>query len=462
MARAVLAIAFIVSAFGILLQKGWESVGIEPIPFFDLVLMLPAVLMGSIYWWKGRSYASRWPLVLCIGLVWISLFYPGNVEKLRGLLIAALVSLPLPLAALIVEKRAWEFCAKVYVWANVAAMLAAIWFESRVEHSVVGLVGRFGFLVASDGSSRTGNPNQVGGQLAFASVVAFILYLKGCENGKKPKSGFPDIYLILMAMLSVGCMMTASRGAFAGWLPAMGLLYVWGTRQLTRDRLRDLVAVSAVGSLIVLSLMAAGHATPWEKLTERIADKRTVGSFSNRSDIWATALEAWQANPDFFWRGTGIGMADNVVGEYSPSLEENNQSELRKNCHNSAIEWILSLGLVGIIAGICLGGSIAYQMVRLDTRDRNVGRTAMIACVVLFAMTAVSYRHKCWPATGALVLAMLTEPVIRRREEQSDCESLSIPECHLHGSHRLRSSGSAIRDHSGLVSHAMAEQDPHA
>lgn len=451
------------SAFGILEHKLWEFRGGAPIMFFDLLLMLPAVLLGSIYWWKGRSYASRWPLVLCIALVWISLFYPGNVEKSRGCLIAALVSLPLPLAALMVEKQAWEFCAKVYVWANGAAMLAAIWFESRVEHSVFSLMGRFGFLAAGDGSTYTSNPNQVGGQFAFASIVAFILYLKGCADGKKPKSGFPDVYLILMAMLSVGSAMTASRGAFAAWLPAMGLLYVWGTRQLPRDRLRDLVAVSAVGSLLALSLVVAGHATPWEKLTERLGDKRTVGNFSNRSDIWVGALKAWQADPDFLWRGTGIGMADNVLGAYSPFPEEDDQGVLRKNCHNAAIEWVLSLGLIGIVVAVCLGGSIVYQMIRLDTRDRNVGRTAMIVCVVIFAMTAVSYRHKCWPATGALVLAMLTEPVIRRQEEQPDSESVSLPECHLHGSHQLPPSRSAVRDHSvEVLSHATPEPDAHA
>ena len=460
MARVVLAIALMASAFGILEHKVWEFRGGEPIMFFDLLLMLPAVLLGSIYWWKGRSYASRWPVVLCIALAWISLFYPGNVEKSRGLLIATLVSLPLPLAALIVEKRAWEFCAKIYVWANGAAMLAAIWFESRVEHSVLSLMGRFGFLVAGNGSDYTANPNQVGGQFAFAAIVAFILYLKGCED-EKSKSGFPDVYLILMAMLSAGCMMTASRGAFAAWLPAMGLLYFFGTRRLPRERLRDLVAVSAVGLLIVFSLLVAGRAAPWEKLTERFGDQRTMSNVSNRSDIWRGALRAWQADPDFFLRGTGIGMADNVAGEHSPLPEEDERGVLRKNCHNGAIEWILSLGLAGIVAGICLAGSIAYQMVRLDTRDRNVGRIAMIACVVIFAMTAVSYRHKCWPATGALVLAMLTEPAIRRREEHSDCESLSLPDCHLHTSHRIPSSDSAVHDRSGVASHVAPRQCPH-
>ncbi len=437
MVRVVLGLAFIISAAGILQNKFWEFLGLSPILFLDLALMLPAVMLGSVYWWKGRSYASGWPVVLCVGLVWISLFYPGNVEKMRGLLIAALVTVPLPLAALMVEKQMWTYCAKVYVWANAVTMAIAVWFESRVENTVLGLVGRFGFLVSADGVSHTGNPNQVGGQFAFAAVVAFILYLKSSENAdERPESKFPDVYLILMVMLSIGCMMTASRGAFAAWFPAAGILFVLGTRRLPMTRLRDLVALSAMGVLVVVSLAVADRTAPWEKLAERLGNERELGSFSSRSEIWRGAIEAWQSDPDYLWRGTGIGMADDILGEYSPRPEEDDEGVLRKNCHNAAIEWILSLGVVGILAACCLGGSMIYQIIRLDGGDRNVGRSAMVICVVVFAMTAVNYRHKSWPATGALVLAMLTEPaIVRRKEDEQEGNENQTLSTHLQGMH---------------------------
>ena len=439
MARLVLALAIIVSAFGVLIHKIWELVGRTPIMFFDLALMLPAVILGSIYWWKGRSYASRWPVVLCIALVWLSLIYPGNVERLRGFLIAALVTIPLPLAALIVEKRAWAFCAKVYVWANGAMMLVALWFESRVENNFLQVLGRFGFLVRADGSGHTGNPNQVGGQLAFAAVVAFILYLKSSEEKtEQTGSRFPDVYLLLMGFLSAGCMLTASRGAFVSWLPAMGLLLVLGTCKLPMSRLRDLVALSSAGLLVVFGIMVAGETTPWGRLQERFGEKSS-GSISGRADIWVAAAKAWQSHPDIVWRGTGIGMADDVLGDFSPMAEESEEGVLRKNCHNAAVEWLLSLGLIGLLAAGCLAGSMAYQTIRLDARDRNVGRSAMIICVIIFAMTAVSYRHKCWPATGALVLAILTEPAIRRRDDDPASLSDNASRPALAGCHFPRS-----------------------
>ncbi len=448
--RLVLALAFAVSAFGILLNKVWETLGREPILFLDLAAMLPAVVLGGIYWWKGRSYASCWPVLLCVALVWISLLYPGNVEKSRGFLIAALLTIPLPLAALIVEKRLFAFSAKVYVWANAVTVLGALWFESRVESNFVKAIGRFGFLVTADGDGYTSNPNQVGGQLAFAAVVAFILYLKGSEDAKESGgSKLPDVYLLLAVLLSSGCMLTASRGAFAAWLPAIGLLFVFGTGNLPMSRLRDLSALSMAGLLIAIGMMVGGQTTPWERLQERLGNKKGISNFSSRSDIWLGAVEAWQSHPDFIWRGTGIGMADDVLGQYYPMPEED-EGVLRKNCHNAAVEWVLSLGLIGILAGGCLAGSMVYQMLRLDSQDRNVGRTAMMICVVVFAMTAVSYRHKCWPATGALLLAMLTEPAVRRREDGPESEPVIVSHSAPSGCHFPRSRESVLTPASRL------------
>ena len=415
MARLALAMVFVTSAFGFLLPKFWELVGRPPVLFIDLALCLPAVLLGSFYWWKGRCFSSTWPVVLCIGLVWLSLAYPGNVEVMRGTFIAALVTLPLPVAALIVEKRAWAFSAQVYVWANAAAMLAALWFESRVETSIVAALGRFGFLAARDGASRMGNPNQVGGQLALAAVLAFVLYLKQ-QGGRQPRPAtrrMPQVNLALMILLSIGCMLTASRGAFASWLCGVGALFLWGTRALPIWRVKDLLAISAIGLLFAMLLMAAGGTTPWGRLQERFGDERSNGSLSGRTEIWAAALKAWHSNPDFLWRGTGTGMADDVLGQFTPSAVEDEQGVLRKNCHNAFVEWALSLGLLGLAAGGCLASSAVYQAIRLDRREANVGRIAILGCVALFAMGAVSYRHECWPATGALVLAMLSEPAGR-------------------------------------------------
>ena len=419
MARAVLVLAFTTAAFGFLQLKIWEAIGRQPIPFVDLAFMLPAVLLGGVYWWKGQSYASRWPVVLCILLVWLSLFYPGNTERMRGLYIGVLLTIPLPLAALVVEKRAWLFCAKVYVWANTAAVLMAFWFESRSESSLGVALGRFGFLVSDNGVDHTGNPNQVGGQLGFAAVLAFILYLKDGEESKDKDrtSRFPNVYLLVMIVLSITVMLTASRGAFAAWFPAVALLFALGTGGIAMSRLKDLVALSIAGVLVVMILSTAGQSTPWDQLNKRFGNRRTSGSLSGRSEIWVDALEAWQSHPDYIWRGTGIGMADDVLGRFSNYAKDDGEGGLlRKNCHNGFVEWMLSFGLVGIAAGVCLAGSMLYQALRLDMRDRNVARIALLSCSAIFALTSVSYRHECWTASSALALAMLTEPVWRRHK----------------------------------------------
>ena len=173
MARFSLQLAFVVSALWFVYPKCCESFGQVPIPFVDLALYIPAVLLGAWYWWKGRSFASSWPVITCVLLVWAGLAYAGNSESDRGFLIAALLTIVLPVAALIVEERSWLLCAKTYVIANAAAMAAALWYEMNGDiTNPFYVMNRFGFLWARDGVTQTANPNQVGGQLAFAAVIA--------------------------------------------------------------------------------------------------------------------------------------------------------------------------------------------------------------------------------------------------------------------------------------------------
>ncbi len=433
MANAALILTFVVAAFAYLFPKLWELVGRHPVAFTDLTLYLPAILLGSWAWWRRRSFASAWPVVCCVGLVWIGLAYAGPSQSLRGLLIAALLTIPLPVAALISQQRCWHLCAKTYVLANVAALVLALWFETRVAHGhVASVLGRFGFLPTADGGGRTANPNQVGGQLALAAVLAFILYLSerpqasGAAGGRKKPWQFSLAWTVF---LSAGCLLTASRGAFVSWFAGMGLLCVWGTRGQSARQMRDLVAAGAVGLVSVALLMTAGRAMPWDRLESRLTDARSMGTMAGRTQIWRNALTAWKSSPDLIWHGTGTGRADEVLGQFDDHAEEDDYGVLRKNCHNAFVEWGLSFGLLGIVAGTCLGAVVLYRALRLDRRERNVGRLAVLACVVLFAMTAVSYRHPCWMATGSLVLAMLGDPAVRsvpvrrRMTEQTRAES---------------------------------------
>ena len=438
MAKFALQLAFVVSALGFVYPKFSESINQPVIPFINLVMYIPAVLIGSWYWWKGRSFAGSWPVIACVILVWVGLAYAGNSESDRGLLIAALLTIVLPVAALIVEKRAWLMCAKTYVIANAVAMAMALWYETRGDLANSWLVVyRFGFLWSEDGSTELGNPNQVGGQLAFASVIAFIIYLKDFSARKRRASGpvGANLYLGLAVFLSLGCLLTASRGAAACWLVGMGMLTIWGTRSQSPARQKGLAFLMAGGVLLAVFGVVASGSSPWENLQKRIGDD-SVFSMGNRMQIWQDAYIAWTSDPDFILRGAGTGMADEVLGRITVDAEEDDYGVLRKNCHNSFVELILSFGILGIICGTALAASMFHKALLLDHGERNVGRLAILLTALVFAMTAVSYRHPCWLATGSLILAMVSGTPARRRAPAA-------------GMSRSESSTDSPRPHSG-------------
>jgi O-antigen ligase/polysaccharide polymerase Wzy-like membrane protein len=417
MAKLVLQLAFVVSALGFVYPKCSESFHQPPIPFINLVMCVPAVLMGSWYWWKGRSFASSWPVIACVILVWLGLAYQGNSESDRGLLIAALLTVVLPMGALIVEKRAWLMCAKTYVIANGVAMAMALWYETKgdLANSLL-VVYRFGFLWAEDGVTQLANPNQVGGQLAFAAVTSFIIYLKEISSQEQRSGGRwgANRYLGLAAFLSLGCLLTASRGAAASWLVGMGILTVWGTRSQSPARQKGLAFLMSGGVLLLTFGVVAAGLSPWENLQKRIGQDSAL-SVGNRMRIWQDAYIAWTSDPDFILRGAGTGMADEVLGGITVDAEEDDYGVLRKNCHNSYVELILSFGVLGIVCGTALAVSMFHKALLLDHGERNVGRLAILFTALVFALTAVSYRHSCWLATGSLILAMVSGTPQRRR-----------------------------------------------
>ena len=437
MAKLALQLAFVASALGFVYPKFCESFNQQPIPFIGMVLHIPAVLIGSWYWWKGRSFAGSWPVIVCVILVWTGLAYAGNSESDRGFLIAAMLTIALPVAALIVEKHAWLMCAKTYVIANGVGLTMALWYETRGNLANPWIVlNRFGFLWSEDGSTYLANPNQVGGQLALASVVAFIIYLKDYTSQEQRASGQvgTNSYLGLAAFLSFGCVLTASRGAAASWLVGMGMLVVWGTRSQSLARQKGFAFLMVGGVLsLMFGVMAAG-VSPWENLQKRTAEIDSLYSLNHRARIWQDAYIAWTSDPDFILRGAGTGMADEVLGKIAIGAEEDSYGVLRKNCHNSFVEWILSFGILGIVCGTALMASITHKALLLDHGERNVGRLAILCTVLVFALTAVSYRHPCWTATGSLMLAMLSGTPARRgvrgpRTSRSE-PSTDIPEPH--------------------------------
>ncbi len=234
MGKAVLILAFASAGLNFIALRIGNVFYAESPLFINVALCVPAAALGAAGWFTTRSFARAWPVVVCVLLAWIGLLYAFEIEKNRGIVAASYLAMALPIGALIVQHRCWWLCAKVYVITNAVALAVALWFEYQAFGVHIGRASfRFGWLWSDDGMRRS-NPNVVGGQLAFAALLAFMLYMR--ENASREANGRSDaadakrFSLGWTFFLTMGVLLTASRGAFVAWLASLGVVWFWGSR----------------------------------------------------------------------------------------------------------------------------------------------------------------------------------------------------------------------------------------
>jgi O-antigen ligase len=210
--------------------------------------------------------------------------------------------------------------------------------------------------------------------------------------------------------LSFGCVLTASRGAFVALAAAIWLLVFFGTRLQQSSRLKDLAALGCV--LLTVMTFAAGTSSfrPWNTLQSRFSTPTAVLTASGRLGLWKNALRTWHSSTRYFVAGTGTGVAPEVLARQHGYLMPDGVSFRPLDCHNAFVEWLVSYGLLGAAAGLCVIFRAQRQAQRLDRRDGTVNRRAILLCFGLLSMNLVTFYDPMFIAAGALILAMLSEP----------------------------------------------------
>lgn len=413
MGKLALRLAFFAAGLNYTVLKLGEIFHRESPLLLTVALCVPAVVLGSASWWAVRSFARSWPVAVCALIVLLGLLHAGYRDNNRGIVFASYVAMTLPIAALIVEHRCWWLCARTYVYANALALGLAFWFE--YQNHGIGMLSnlyRFGFLMSNDGTMRLANPNVVGGQLAFASVLAFVLYLRsGAGRSDRVETGDrPGRFSLGWSLfLSTGCILTASRGAFFALLGGMLLLTFWGTRSLRVGRVKDLVAVSAVLLSTTMFITVGTGVRPWESLQSRLDLNTEVLTGSGRVLIWKCAYDLWRSDTRRFLYGAGTGTAPDALGRYLGLTRPDGVTPGAVDAHNAFVEWGLSYGLIGLLLGLCLLWTVFKTALRMDRRDGSVNRRALLLCFCLASMNYVTFYQLFFVAAGGLMLSMLSE-----------------------------------------------------
>lgn len=215
--------------------------------------------------------------------------------------------------------------------------------------------------------------------------------------------------LVAAGPLTLGCILTGSRGAGLALLASLGVLLFADTRSQDRGRLRDLVALGTLAVWLGCLAVFLSGINPLERIQQRLmgSEGESVRSLGSRLPIWENAFRAWRADAGSILIGAGTGQAEIALGRIDAGAKLGDHGEYRRACHNMFIEWLLSFGVFGLLPGIWFYWTCWRRAALLDRAEGTFSRRTLLLAVTLFGMTADLHRHFHWVVMSAWLLAML-------------------------------------------------------
>lgn len=471
LAQFSLILAVIAAGFAIALKRLGDYWGVEFPEITHFLLYAPAIGFGLVSWLARPSVLSHWSIVLWAAMPVLGMFYGESPSLLTSGVIAFYLLSGPALAALIDESRSWLRVARCAVLVNSLLVLTIFYLTYRCyDGSLYHAFVKFGYIPLRDGSFGA-NPNQLGGQLAFASVLGLAIFFRsgraptqeeratpqviqrglapwgvlahrgsafqilptaagGMVSAKntRPLGGFAFVkadWLVILASLVTagGCLMTGSRGAVLSLIIGAFVVIGGSAGLQPLHRLRDFAVIIVMSLLVGALATAVLGVNPVMRLIARFSegDAANIATAGSRLSIWENALRAWTSDPGRILVGTGTGGADVALGELDDGATWDDSGVLRRNCHNAFLEWLLSFGIVGLIPGVSFVLFLWLRASRLDRAEGATIRTGLLATIFAFGMTSVVYRHLCWPLEAGLMLALLCQP-------ENACQSVPKPD----------------------------------
>ncbi|GEM_PF-1139871 len=338
-AKVAIVLAGVTAGLAITLQRLGEYCGISFPELTHFFAYTPAFLLGVWYWLNYPTFSRSWPVLAFAIMPILGLLYTVPEAGNTPLVVAAFLTMGIPIASLITAQRWWIPTARLFVFASLAALLLILFLDYQVHDGSLGnTLAWFGYTWLESGERST-NPNQVGGQFALAAVMGMVLFLRSGRPGPSLESldgrredeghGTPQalsrglsrlaemtplpgttfalsdakggawrffvdarsapgntltstrssvdwLTLLASGVLTVGCFLTGSRGAGISLVVAMGVLLVGDTRFRDRGRFRDFVALGVAAIWLGCLLVFLSGINPLERIQARLAGSEGV------------------------------------------------------------------------------------------------------------------------------------------------------------------------------------------
>lgn len=384
--------------------------GVELLPYPQLALCVPAALIGLVRWRHQDGYrlvGIHW-VVAAAAIGCLSLMWSQESERGRAAVILVGTFIGLPIGRLIAMEGLVSWSGKVFSLGCAVQLLTILLLTSDA--------GRLGQL-ALDDAGRISNANEFGGLMVAGIAVAVSFLMVGTNLTRSEPAGFIGSYGFVMGLigfLSLGALLSGSRSALV-CLALLSGVYMLGSREIVGR----ILLVMMLG-VVVVGLVAA-DSDVMQTATERFRDTENVQSLGDRRQIWEAGWDIWQ---DHFFQGVGVGSVEKSLALYLvnyPGTKRGEDGVGRKAAHNGYLEWILSVGLLGIIPLLGAMLTLAVNSIRLDRLENGMRRQMLTLFCLVFCMTTTIFRLSYWVPLCALLCSLMTQkrlvasPVVKQQ-----------------------------------------------
>ncbi|MCA1552784.1 MAG: O-antigen ligase family protein [Chloroflexi bacterium] len=223
-----------------------------------------------------------------------------------------------------------------------------------------------------DVPGRRLHPNTVGGIIAMLTPFAIALLMEARSRGR---AWLP--WLAATALLLLGLLLSASRGA---WIALAAAIAFWTLWRLAAGRTRRVQVLLGVGGLILF-----GFAVVLASLTEMgsigVVSSEGTSSVVSRMTLWRAA---WSVGGDYLLTGAGLGSVAMLLSAYYfliPVL-------FVIHSHSLFLDMLIEQGMLallvfGSLVIVCVVMALRARQTERDARARWLAEAALASLLVM-------------------------------------------------------------------------------
>jgi O-antigen ligase len=224
-------------------------------------------------------------------------------------------------------------------------------------------------------------------EMSLLATLAFWVSFKE-EGGKRPL-----VLWITRAFFILVILLTRTRIAIIGFMTVV-VVYHWFRYGFKRLHLRIIIFCLFLSG-ICIGILALSFELNWAttafRFFNRYQDVDTILSFTGRTEIWFYAIKKVFESPISLFFGHGYGISRLVINE-----EMGGPSFYASHTHNTLIEVILTMGLLGfipfiIMIALSLRWLTRFRILRQEFSTAFTLRAISVMCIILVSFTTEAY-----------------------------------------------------------------------